>query len=149
MRKYLMGAVLVLALAGGGVVLSGCGVAKAVGGFMFGVTEEDKDQDGVPDVERNWFHDLVGTVLPWGDEALLGLGGIYAALRAKKWKQVAVATMKGAESFAETEVGKPVADKLKAKLAENHVAAKVYSLVKTTLDKQGINKPEAGPTTPA
>ena len=82
---------------------------------------------------------IVGMWIPGATAVVTGLGGIYAALRGKRWKDAAVSTFKTIEAGAEA--GKQVTE-LKKDLATAHRDAGVYELVKAV-----VSKPKAPATT--
>lgn len=77
---------------------------------------------------------LVDAILPGAGAALAAAGGLWAALRARKWRNAAIATFDVIEAGAKA--GKGVRA-LKEDLAQAHREAGVYELVKGVVDRYG------------
>ncbi len=119
---------LVLVILGLALVTGGCSTLD----WFFGVKEDgSRDPSGGPS----------GTVAPIADGLLPGTGaliaaagGLWAAIRGKKWKDAAIATFDTIEAAAQA--GKGVRD-LKKDLAKAHEEAGVLGLVKKVVEKYG------------
>lgn len=124
----------------GPVILLAAGLALAMGGcslldWAVGIRSDgSRDPAGGP----------VGAVAPFADVFLPGAGavlaaagGLWAALRGRKWKQAAISTFETIEAGARA--GKGVRD-LKKDLARAHEAAGIYGLVKAVVDRYGHSR---------
>jgi hypothetical protein len=126
MKRIMMCATLGLCLG-----IAGCGVLEGA----FGISRDPVTGEVIQDPGGG----VVGTGLNWfipGAGTLLGAAlAAYANAKRGQWKKAAQATFKGVEEFAEAN---PSGAELKEKLAKHHQANKVYTFVKTALDKEGI-----------
>jgi hypothetical protein len=99
-------------------LLGGCAVLDA----LFGTNPQGT-------AEPSLLQTIVGGVLnswvPGSGAVLTGLGGIYAAFRARQWKKALVATAGTIEQFGDL----PKVE-LKEKLAASHVEAGVADMMK-------------------
>lgn len=120
------------------ILLGGCAVFDA----LFGVNEKGEPTPGI-------LQTVVGAALnglfPGSGAALTGLGGLYAAWRARKWKQAMVATAGTIEEFGDL----PKVE-LKEKLAASHVKAGVADMVqKICVTLEDDPEEKAAPSPPA
>lgn len=109
-------------------VLSGCAALD----WAAGVDEKGQDKPGPSPIERT--SPLADAILPGLGGLLLLAGNAYAAWRAKRWKDAAIATFETIEHGAQ--VGQAVAE-LKKDLAKVHEKVGVYGLVNKVVSKFG------------
>ena len=110
------------------VVLGGCAALDG----LFGVKP-----DGTPDGTggpAGTIGTILGMWIPGATAVVTGLGGLYAAIRGKRWKDAAVATFETIEAGATA--GKSVSA-LKDDLKAAHEAAGVGGMVNAVVSQYG------------
>lgn len=117
------------------VLALGIGGCKIVEG-AFGIQRDPETGEIVGTPDGGVVGSVVGSFLPWGGPLIGALVAAYADLKRRQGKKALVATLKGVEEAASNSPA------IKATLAKHHTAAKVYSVVKTILDKEGIKSPK-------
>jgi hypothetical protein len=119
------------------MTLGGCAVFGPVFDWFFGSGPKD------PNSPASGLGGFLNFWLPGASAILTGAGGIYAAIRGKNWKKVAVSTFRTINAVSGTGT-------LKKRLAEVHDKAGVSKLVESALnviegpDRTHAPPPEAG-----
>lgn len=104
-------------------LMGGCAFVDA----LFGVNEKGEPQPGIVSTVVNG---AVNSVFPGSGAVLGGLGALWAAFRARKWKAAMVATAEVVEKFGDL----PKVE-LKEKLSAAHAHAGVGNMVQKIVTK--------------
>lgn len=135
MRKFWIGWVFVFV----SVNLMGCGVMD----WFFGVDKSEQKDDGKGGGGKSNPSESpaagIGSVLkyfvPGADTVLVGIAGIWAALRGRKYKLAAESTAWTLMDFKETEIGSQAWEKLKKMLEDGHDEDGIKAFVASLLAK--------------